>query len=183
MDDIKQLVDAPEHASLEMTKHYEKSPTVDEASKLNAMLLTLKNLPFKLDDYRDFSARRDLPSIANVWTTFSKIKWFESRRDDFELIRANGAEALRRLMPVALRDTNQSTHVAGFLLNLYNGERFHFDLDELGSIDHVLILDCISVLMMNVVPGPEIHEYFENGNRVFEGLAKNHGFIDYTKKL
>ena len=137
----------------------------------------------KLEDCTDYKYGRDLPKIVGVWKSFANINWLSSRmREDVACVQANGAEALLRLIPVALRDTNQSKHVAGFLLNLYNGERFHFDMCCLGCIDHELFLDCISVLMMNFVPGPEIHTYFEHGNKVFERLASDWGFKDYSKK-
>jgi hypothetical protein len=183
MDDIKKLTQTLGHASGGMTQNYVKSPTRGEAAKLDAMLLRLEKPPFSLEDCTTYTTVRDLPAIVAVWTTFANISWLSSRvRDDVELIKANGAEALKRLMPVALRDTNQSKRVAGFLLNLYNGERFHFDMCFLGCLDHELFLDCITVLMMDFAPGPEIHDYFERGNIVFEQLAKDWGFKDYTKK-
>lgn len=182
MDDIKKLTGELGHANIEKAQNCVKSPTGGEAAKLDAMLLRLEKPPVKLEDCTTYTAGRDLPAIVAVWTTFANISWLNSHvRDDAELIKANGAEALKRLMPVALRDTNQSKHVAGFLLNLYNGERFHFDMCFLRCLDHELFLDCITVLMMDFVPGPEIHDYFERGNKVFEQMAKDWGFKDYTK--
>lgn len=169
---------------LEMPKHSVNSSPENGEAKPEVAQSVLRKPPFKLEDCTNYVYGRDLPKIVEAWKTFANIDWLTSKsRDDVELVKANGADALKRLMPVALRDTNQSRHVAGFLLNLYNGERFHFDLSDLGSIDHALFLDCITVLMMNVVPGPEIHEYFEHGNKLFEGIARDHGLRDYTKKL
>lgn len=183
MNNVEKRAEALGHKGLEMTKHYVNSSQKNSESKPEVNQPTSQKPPFKLEDCTKYVYGRDLPAIVSAWTTFANIDWFTSERKvDFELIRANGADALKRLMPAALRDTNQSRHVAGFLLNLYNGERFHFDLCQLESIDHQLFLDCITVLMLNVVPGPEIHEYFEHGNKVFEGIAKDHGFKDYTKK-
>lgn len=146
---------------------------------------TTKSSPrLNLEACTDYIFERDLPAIVATWTTFANIDWLTSKsRDDVELIRANGAQALKRLMPVALRDTNQSKHIAKFLLSLYDWNRFRFDMNDLGCIDHEIFIDCINVLMMNVVPGPEIHEYFEHGNRVFEGMARDWGLKDCTKEM
>lgn len=184
MDDIKKLVEAlSHHNGLEMTKYY-LSPSPEGGNvHPQAVQPSSRKLPLKVEDCTDYKFGRNVPKIVAVWTTFANIDWLTSEsRDDVALIETNGADALSRLLPVALRDTNQSKHVAGFLLNLYNGERFHFDMCHLGSIDHELFLDCITVLMMDFSPGPEIHTYFENGNAVFEGIAEDWGFKDYTKK-
>lgn len=183
MTDNEKLAEVFGIKSIEMTKRYVKSAPRYEEAKPRTAQPTSRKPPFKLEDCTNYAYGRDLPKIVEAWKTFAHIDWLTSKsRGDVELIVAHGSDALKRLVPVALRDTNQSRHIAGFLLNLYNGERFHFDLCHLGSIDHALFLDCITVLMMNVVPGPEIHEYFEHGNKVFEGIAKDHGFKDYTKK-
>ncbi|BDT72787.1 hypothetical protein os4_23320 [Comamonadaceae bacterium OS-4] len=182
MKNVKKVAEARGHNSQEMTKHYVNSSPENGETEPEVAQPTSRKPPFKLEDCTKYVYGRDFPAIVSAWTTFANIDWLTSKnKDDFELIRANGAEALKRLMPVALRDTNQSRHVAGFLLSLYNWERFHFDLCDLRCIDHFLFLDCITVLMMNVVPGPEIHEYFEHGNKVFEGIAKAHKLRDYTK--
>lgn len=116
-----------------------------------------------------------------LWATYANINWFKSKsRDDVELIKASGADALSRLVPVAESDTNQSKHVAGFLLSIYNGKRFHFDMSALRYVDHELVVDCITVLMMNSLPGPEVHSYVEHGAVTFEKLAKDWGFKDYS---
>lgn len=126
-------------------------------------------------------AQQSASTIAGAWTTFANINWFKSKsRDDVERIKASGAEALSRLVPVAMSDTNQSKHIAGFLLSLYNGKRFHFDMSALQNVDHELVVDCITALMMNSLPGSEIHTYVELGDVTFEKLAKDWGFKDYS---
>lgn len=86
-------------------------------------------------------------------------------------IRTEGEAALRRLFPVAQGDTGQSGVVARFLLGLYNGRRFPFDLTELRRLDAELLDDCLAVLRMDATPLQEVHEYFPNGGRIFEGWA------------
>lgn len=89
--------------------------------------------------------------------------------------RAAGEEALRRLMPIARRDTGQSRRVALFLLGLYNGYRFPFNLSELRGLDYEVMEDCLAVLRMDTSALQEVHLYFENGSAVFETLARDWG--------
>ncbi|CAM5563177.1 DUF7673 family protein [Eoetvoesiella caeni] len=92
---------------------------------------------------------------------------------DVELpgIREAGEIALRRLLPLAQRDTGQSGVIARFLLGLYNGPRFPFNLTDLRRLDRALLIDCLAVLRMDSTPEREIHEYFENGSKLFEQMA------------
>ena len=90
-------------------------------------------------------------------------------------IRAEGEAALRRLLPIAHRDTGQSRRIARFLLGLYNGERFPFDLTDLRGLDFELFDDCMSVLRMDYQPEQEVHRYFDGGSEIFEKLAVDWG--------
>lgn len=89
--------------------------------------------------------------------------------------RAAGEAALRRLMPIARRNTGQSRRVAMFLLGLYNGYRFPFNLSELRGLDYEVMDDCLAVLRMDTSALQEVHLYFENGSAVFETLARDWG--------
>ncbi len=91
-------------------------------------------------------------------------------------IRAAGVAAAQRLLNVAQSDTGQSRRVARFLLGLYNGTRFPFDLTDLRGIDFALHRDCMSVLAMDFTPEVEIHRHFENGGALFERLAADWGW-------
>lgn len=103
------------------------------------------------------------------------IAAFQAQQKAFEAalpkIRADGEAALRRLLPVAQGDTGQSGVVARFLLGLYNGRRFPFDLTDLRRLDAGLHDDCLAVLKMDATPLQEVHEYLPNGGRIFEDLA------------
>lgn len=94
------------------------------------------------------------------------------------LIRLEGEAALRRLLPIARRDSGQSGVVAKFLLGLYNGTRFPFDMTELRRLDLDLFEDCLAVLRMDFAPEKEIHRYFEDGGVLFEDLAVEWGVTD-----
>lgn len=90
---------------------------------------------------------------------------------ELPVIRQRGKTALFRLLPVATSDTGQSSVVARFLLGLYNGRRFPFDMTELRRLDRTLIVDCLAVLEMDWLPEMEIHQYVENGSALFETMA------------
>ena len=87
-------------------------------------------------------------------------------------ILAEGEAALRRLLPIAQGHSGQCRHVAAFLLGLYNGIRFKFDLTDLRCIDRAIFKDCIAVLQMDAEGHREVHTYFPNGNEQFEQLAE-----------
>lgn len=90
-------------------------------------------------------------------------------------LRAAGTEALKRLVPVALRDTHQSRIVGMFLLSLYNGQAFPFPLTFLRGLDSALWNDCMTLLRLDRRPEQEVHEYFEDGDAVWSQLKKDWG--------
>ena len=93
-----------------------------------------------------------------------------------------GTEALKRLMVVAQRDHGASRRVAAFLLGLYNGQRFPFDLTELRGLDHVLFEDCMVALRMDArACKREVHCYFDNGGALFEQLAARWCLLDVER--
>lgn len=94
---------------------------------------------------------------------------------------AEGVPALRRLLEIARCDTGQSRRVAAFLLGLYNGTRFPFDLTDLRSVDAQIFEDCMLVLRMDSAPMQEVHRYFQDGSRLFESLAQDHRLVDHFK--
>lgn len=116
--------------------------------------------------------------MAAVMATRARER--DERLQQIPAIRLEGEAALRRLLPVAQSDTGQSSVIARFLLNLYNGERFPFDLTDLRRLDYGLFDDCISVLRMDSQPLKEVHRYFDDGSAVWEALAKDWGFKDYA---
>lgn len=86
-------------------------------------------------------------------------------------IRKQGQEALSALLPIAQSDTGQSGVVAKFLLCIYNGSRFPFDLRELRRLDRVIFNQCLAVLSLDFQPECKVYEYIPDGNRIFETLA------------
>jgi hypothetical protein len=95
------------------------------------------------------------------------------------IVEAEGRAALGRLWKVANGHSGQCRHVASFLVGLYHGGRFRFDLTDLRCVDGPIFDDCIAVLMMDAQPKQEVHTYFENGGQKFEELAQRWGIKDY----
>ena len=89
--------------------------------------------------------------------------------------RDQGVPALRRLVKIAQGHSGQCRYVAMFLLGLYNGPRFPFDLTVLRALDTSIFEDCMLVLHMDSCPAQEVHCYIEDGSRVFEALARDWG--------
>ena len=85
---------------------------------------------------------------------------------------AQGVVSLHYLFEIAQdSDGDQSRCVAAFLLSLYNGQRFPFDLTNLRGLDTDLFEHCMTVLRLDHRPDQEVHEYFENGNQLWEDMA------------
>lgn len=89
---------------------------------------------------------------------------------------------LQRLLEIAHRGTGQSRVVARFLLSLYNGDRFPFDLTDFRCLDADFFKDCLRVLMLDNFPRREVHAYFKNGNRIWESMAAYWRFTDHDSE-
>jgi hypothetical protein len=83
-----------------------------------------------------------------------------------------GIPALARLADIAKGDTGQAATVRRFLLGLYNGYRFPFNLITLRGLDKALFDDCLAVLKLDArATRQEVHQYFDNGGELFERFA------------
>jgi len=83
-----------------------------------------------------------------------------------------GIPALGRLARIAEGDTGQAATVRRFLLGLYNGYRFPFNLITLRGLDKTLFDDCMAVLKLDArATRQEVHQYFDNGSELFERFA------------
>lgn len=84
-----------------------------------------------------------------------------------------GLPALKRLFDIAHGHSGQCRKVAAFLLSLYNGQRFPFDLTDCRTVDAEIFDDMLLVLRMDSRLRAEVHTYFPNGGQAFEALADN----------
>jgi hypothetical protein len=86
--------------------------------------------------------------------------------------------ALTRLWKIAQGDTGQAKVLAKFLLGLYNGYVFPFDLTDFRCLDRNLFEDCLSVLEMDYQPSMEVHRLLGKSGDEFEQLAIKWGLAE-----
>lgn len=126
------------------------------------------------------SPLRKVERTPEVDAAFAKIDAERAARAAVRpAILAEGEAALHRLYDIAQGHSGQCRHVAAFLLGLYHGGRFRFDLTDLRCVDYPVFNDCIAVLKMDQQPKKEVHIYFENGGEKFEAMARRWGVKDY----
>jgi hypothetical protein len=98
-------------------------------------------------------------------------------------LESTGCESLQRLYLTAIdyQDDHASV-VARFLLGLYNGARFPFDLTDLRLLGDASFEDCVAVLRMDArVTRREVHTYFNKGGRKFEQLVVDWNVVDVQR--
>jgi hypothetical protein len=82
-------------------------------------------------------------------------------------------DAANRLWHVANGTAGQGRTVARFLLGLYNGSRFPFDLTDFRFLDFRIFKECLLVLEMDFNPAQEIHNFLGVPELKFEELAED----------
>ena len=94
-----------------------------------------------------------------------------------------GFEAVQRLYAEAVTDALEVGRVcARFLLGLYNGNRFPFDLTDLRLLPTGLLKDAMAVLHMDArLTRQEVHLYFADGGRKFEDLVSDYRVVDIKR--
>lgn len=91
----------------------------------------------------------------------------------------DGKAALFRLYKVAQGDTGQCRTIVRFLVGLYNGSAYPFDLTDLRTIDHALFEDCMAVLRMDARHCvQEVHNYFDDGDRKWQQMISDWNLKD-----
>jgi hypothetical protein len=89
--------------------------------------------------------------------------------------------ALERLWKIANGHSGQCKIVAEFLLGLYNGYRFPFDLSDFRCLDRNIFKDCLTVLEMDYCPQEEVHKVLGKIHGEFEKLAENWRILDRSE--
>ncbi|MFN3303152.1 MAG: hypothetical protein ACK44A_05460 [Roseateles sp.] len=69
------------------------------------------------------------------------------------------AASLKRVWEMAQGNHGGANVCAKFLLGLYNGARFKFDLTELRRLDSEMWTHCVNVLQLDFLPKREVHEW------------------------
>lgn len=93
---------------------------------------------------------------------------------------AEQLRAVNRLWTHANGNSGQCRRTAAFLLGLYNGRRFPFDLTDFRTLDESLFMDCLTVLVMDNAPQKEVHDVLGVHGKQFEQLAQDWGIRDST---
>lgn len=102
-----------------------------------------------------------------------------------------GVQSLQALIKVAQGGSGQSLIIATFLVCLYNGNVYRFDLTDFRSLDTALFDHCMRVLRMDArFCEREIHKYFQNGSELFQELihswqllAKMNRYGEFVKEV
>lgn len=102
-------------------------------------------------------------------TALTQIWSYQNRRP---AIVRTGIQALNRLIPVALSRTVPGDAVGHFLLALYDGATFRFDLKRLHQLGGQEFEDCLHVLEMDYMPEVEVHQRVEEGETVWQELME-----------
>lgn len=88
-------------------------------------------------------------------------------------------DALKRLWKIANGHSGQCRYVAAFLLGLYSGSRFRFDLTDFRCLDAEIFRDCLTVLILDNRPAAEVHMLLGVPGSTFEQLANDWRIRDY----
>lgn len=83
--------------------------------------------------------------------------------------------ALKAVMEMALEDCSGGVVCRDFLLSLYNGKAYPFDLSSLRKLDARLYDACLDIMSVDCRPSrsQEIHRWWSNGDELFEALQCN----------
>lgn len=86
--------------------------------------------------------------------------------------------SLERLVRLAATsDTGGANVAAQVLLALYNGPEYPMDLTELCRLDDDLFEDALNVIRLRIESQTEPHEFFVDGGRIFQQIAKDWNFL------
>lgn len=86
--------------------------------------------------------------------------------------------ALRHLWVIANGHSGQCRIIAAFLLGLYNGTRFPFDMTDFRCLDSEIFEECVTVLRMDNTPSSEVHDVLGVPGKAFEKLARDWRIAD-----
>ncbi len=113
------------------------------------------------------------PLLAGLMTEEEYANRIYVDRDDHK-------KALIKVIKMALDDCGGSRVCRDFLLSLYNGHAYPFDMNGLRNLDSGLYVACITIMNVDCRPNPalEIHEWFDNGNEIFDKLKASRDLAD-----
>lgn len=96
---------------------------------------------------------------------------------------AEGTKSLEHIVNYASREFGSGATVfAQFLASLYNGDRVKADVSGLRLLDGNNFEHMMNVLRLCFKTNREPHDFFKNGNDVFEYIIKRHGLEKRRRK-
>ena len=103
---------------------------------------------------------------------------YEQRRPAIVI---EGTRALNRLIPTALSYTAQGQAIGRFLLGIYDGAEYRFELPQLYRLELRRFEDCLRVLNMDYTPEVEVHERVEGGGDIWRQLISQWGTLRHQQ--
>ncbi|MEO1819440.1 hypothetical protein [Pseudomonas sp.] len=106
------------------------------------------------------------------------IQFLEDQRRDRDRVRMAGVGSLKVLVDIALGHTGQCRVVGRFLLGLYSGPQYRFDLTDLRMLDAAVHEHCIKVLWLDHTLEREIEKHITDGEAIWQQLISMWGRND-----
>lgn len=105
-------------------------------------------------------------------TLLRQMAEFDRQRTE---VKEKGIPAVQRLYQVAQGGSGQCHALRRFLLALYNGQEWPFDLTRLRGLDAELHTDCMAVLALDAWGGREVHAYVASGEELAQAFWGREG--------
>jgi len=108
----------------------------------------------------------------------------QAEEDENEEARRVGEAALRRLVDIAENHhSGQSKIIAQMLANTFNGQEFHFNLNDLGRLQTSILKDVLAVIRMDSRPEKETYQYIQNGDARFISIFQKFELVNLSRRL
>ena len=89
---------------------------------------------------------------------------------------AECTKSLEHVINYASREYGGAAEVfASFLASLYNGNRVKADVSRIGALDRSNFEHLMNVMRLCFMAHREPHDFFKNGNDIFEYIIRRHG--------
>ena len=119
------------------------------------------------------------PLLANL-AERAGLQTMEEYANEHTARKEQHKQALVKVIKMALDDCGGGRVCRDFLLSLYNGRDYPFNMNDLRNLDGGLYAACITIMNIDCRPNPpfEIHEWFDNGSEVFDRLKASRALAD-----
>lgn len=130
----------------------------------------------ELDPNKDVTFKITLPEPdAKKLHAFMQSDNYERSQEIRNADIHEGTKSLEYVVNYASREFGSAATVfARFLASLYNGNRVQADVSGIRSLDGKNFEHLMKVMRLCFMGGMEPHEYFQNGNDIFENIITRH---------